>query len=125
MKSICFALATIILPFACKFTPKKRTSVSGTYVRVAETEINTVYDTLDFSLVNDKTDELYEISQRSSTHFKKKEEQGFNKKSERTITGTYDDQYQVIRTPDPGIVYSFDYKNATVTTNGVVYRKIP
>jgi len=124
MNTACFALAIIIFPFACRFTKNDSKAVSGTYVRVADSELNTLYDTVIFSPVNDKSTERYHISQRSGTHFKKKEDQGFNKKSSRTITGTYDQDNHVMHTPDPGLLYSFDLENSTVTINGIEYHKI-
>lgn len=124
MKTACFAIAIIILPFACRFTKNDSQMVSGTYVRIANSELNVLYDTLHFSLVNDHTTDTYTISQHSGTHFRKKENQGFNKNSSRTITGTYDSKSQVMRTPDPGILYAFDLENGTVTINGIVYKKI-
>lgn len=125
MKLPFFPLVTLIfLPFACLLPTKDETAISGTYVRVLHTEINVLHDTLIISPVNDQQSDSYQITQRSSTHFKKKEDSGFNKNDIHDLIGTYEKKNRLMRTPDPGIVYAFDPKKGTVTINGIRYQKI-
>lgn len=124
MKPALFFTAIIIFLFSCHDSKTDIKAIKGTYVRVQDTELNVLYDTASFSPVNDEADDVFLVIQSSSTHFKKIEEQGFNKKAKHTIAGTYDYEKHILQTTDPGIVYAFDLKAGVVTINAIRYQKI-
>ena len=124
MKPTILPMLLALLIANCNNSKKDSQAISGTYIRISDNELNILYDTVHFSLINEQAKNVYSISQRSSSHFKKEKDQSFNKRNSRIITGNYDDENKVMRTEDPGIAYSFDFADGTATINGIVYRKI-
>lgn len=125
MSNSCFfkLLIALLLP-SCTSEKTHHKDIVGTYSRIAESDINVVYDTISFAPVNNQAKNVYSIAKHSKVVFKKENEQSYNKKTASTTTGFYDNENQVMRTEDPGIVYSFDFEDSTVRMNAVLYRKI-
>lgn len=124
MKIASIGLFILVFPLACHLSKNERDFVSGTYVRTVDSDIYTLHDTVRFSPVGKKESDVYHINQRSKTLFKKAGEQKFNKRTNDVMTGTYDAEKNVMRTGDPGILYSFDSKKGSVIVNGIQYQKI-
>lgn len=124
VKSFFFSLIVTLVVASCTGGKTHHKGIVGTYIRISDNDINIVYDTVSFSLVNNQAKNVYTIDNRSKVVFKKEKEQSYNKRTTRTTTGTYDSDNQVMRTEDPGIVYSFDFEDGTVRVNAVLYRKI-
>ncbi|WP_300601947.1 hypothetical protein [Niabella sp.] len=124
MKTVCIGLLILVFPFACRFSKNDSASITGTYVRTVESEIYTLHDTVSFSPASRQENDVYQINQGSQTLFKKKSEQKFNKRAKHSMTGIYDPQKNIMNTGDPGILYSFDAKEGSVSVNGILYHKI-
>lgn len=125
MTRVCFiTLMLTLLLAACTSEQTHHNNIVGTYSRIAASDINTVYDTIIFSPVNNQAKNVYRIDNRSKVVFKNEKEQSYNKKTTRTYTGTYDSENQIMHTEDPGRIYSFDFEDSTVRINAVLYRKI-
>ncbi|MCD2424404.1 hypothetical protein LQ567_16610 [Niabella pedocola] len=122
MKTACFFV--IMLIFSCTLVTRNKNEIAGTYARIAENEIYILHDTLILSPVSKQANHEYRIIQRSQTNFKNPTEQKFNKRAKHFINGTYDPQTGIMKTDDPGRLYSFDPKETTITINEIIYRKI-
>lgn len=122
MKTACFFF--IMLIFSCKQNSRNGNKLVGTYVRVSENELYILHDTLNISPVSERANHEYRIIQRSQTNFKNPAEQKFNKRAKHFINGTYDPETGIMKTDDPGRLYSFDPKETTITIHEIIYRKI-
>lgn len=124
MKTICIILAVITLPFSCNFLKNDSNAISGTYVRVIQNELYTLYDTVHFTPASKQATDAYLITQQSRTQFKKPADQKYNKQARHSFAGAFDSEKGVMTTPDPGILYAFDLNNGTATINNIRYQKI-
>lgn len=124
MKIVFVVLLILSLLTACNFSGRDRTAVAGTYIRVFENDLYTLYDTIVFQPVGKVGGNIYQINQRSRTTFKKKEEQQFNKNARHSNTGTFDPETNIMHTGDPGILYSFDPDQGLVQINDIRYQKL-
>ncbi len=116
-------LLPIVLLFSKCQPATTVSSVTGTYTRVEETAVYLLYDTIVFSSIPRTADGNILVDRRTSTRFRKREDQPLNKNNQYTLTGVFDTASQTLQTPDPGIVYHFDRATKTVTLNQIRYTK--
>ncbi|MET6999420.1 hypothetical protein [Chitinophaga defluvii] len=107
---------------ACSGTKSGREDITGTYVNIETDSLRTVYDTLDVRKIHPQATDAYEIVKRSRVVFKKAEDEQFSKANRERINATFDATNNILRTEDPGIVYSVD--GNTLVLDKSVYEKI-
>lgn len=77
---------------ACTSGNNKQQKFAGTYVRVMETEFNTLYDTIHIEPADASTPLVYTLSNRGRVVPKGTEEQAAaDRKTDKQRTGTYDE----------------------------------
>jgi len=124
MKIVYIALFAITFSIACNLSKADETSIGGTYVRVLENELYTLYDTIVFQPVGKAAGNMYQINERSRTNFKKQEEQSYNKSAKHSNTGIFNPKLNIMHTGDPGILYTFFPEEGVVQINDIRFQKI-
>lgn len=123
MRTITFCLL-MLAALGAGCGPGESDTVSGTYVREANDQLFTMFDTIRIVSAGKAGTSYYRISKTVRVIYKNPADTARNFLRTSRLQGTYDATAHIMNTEDPGIRYEFDFPNGTLTSSQNQYRKL-